>query len=263
MRIDIDRVSKTYQAGTGMKITALDSISLRVDSGEFICIVGPSGCGKSTLLKLIGGIEQPDAGAVRCDDVPVGAPSTDRGFIFQDYALFPWLTVRQNIAFGLTIKGCSRQERKLRIDEYLRFMGLTGAGSLYPGQLSGGMRQRVALARALCLRPKLLLMDEPFAALDVLLRQRLQEELVRIWQTERMTYLLVTHDVEEALFLADRIVIMSPHPGRIRSILPIKLARPRRRTSAEFIHLRQHIMQLLEVGTAEAREERTAALVLP
>ncbi|QYR24384.1 ABC transporter ATP-binding protein [Paenibacillus sp. sptzw28] len=267
MLIEVDGVSKSYQTGSGQEVEALHHLSFHVKPGEFVCLLGPSGCGKSTLLKLIAGIERADSGTIACGGVQVSGPSTDRGFIFQDYALFPWLTVRQNIAFGLKLKHLSRARLKETVESYLELMGLSGSSSLYPNQLSGGMRQRVALARALCLKPKVLLMDEPFAALDALLRQKLQDELVRLWQADRITFLLVTHDVEEALYLADRIVVMSPHARGNVTTLPVKLPRPRRRASLEFVQLRQHVMHLLESGRAElgrsADAEQPHALALP
>jgi len=261
MDIEIEGVSKSYGTGAGKRIEAVRNVTLGVKEGEFVCLLGPSGCGKSTLLKLVAGMEHPDEGTVLCGGLPVSAPSPERGFIFQDYALFPWLTVRQNIGFGLKRLKLSRSVKRATVDSYLELLGLANSESLYPGQLSGGMRQRVALARALCLRPKLLLMDEPFAALDALLRQKLQDELIRVRQTERITFLLVTHDVEEALYLADRIMIMTPNPGRILTSVPIHLSRPRRRASLEFVQLRQQMMQLLQGEAEDALEggDRPAA----
>jgi NitT/TauT family transport system ATP-binding protein len=251
LHVEIKQAGKGFEANGGQWTRALTGVNLTIHDGEFICLLGPSGCGKSTLLKTIAGIERVDEGTVQCDGKQVNGPSTDRGVIFQDYALFPWLTVRQNIRFGLRMRKLDKRRRREITDHYLELFGLTEAAHWYPKQLSGGMRQRVAIARALCLNPGLLLMDEPFAALDALLRQRLQEELVRIWQRENITFVFVTHDVEEAIFLADRIVIMTPRPGRIKELVPVGLPRPRLRTDPAFVELRAEILRLLYEGQTD------------
>jgi ABC-type nitrate/sulfonate/bicarbonate transport system ATPase subunit len=243
--IDIQNVSKAYPFESNHKVEALEQISFSVKEKEFICLLGPSGCGKSTLLKLISGMDKADQGRILFEEAVVNNPSTDRGFIFQDYALFPWLNVRNNIRFGLEMQGLPSKTQNRIVQEYVRLFGLEGSAFLYPKQLSGGMRQRVAIARALCLKPKLLLMDEPFAALDAMLRQKLQEELVRIWDIEKITCVLVTHDIEEAVYLADRIIIMTPSPGRIKEIVQVQLPRPRIRTSLEFVQVRSKLLNLL------------------
>ncbi|NMO98219.1 ABC transporter ATP-binding protein [Paenibacillus lemnae] len=245
MYIDIQQACKTFQSGSDDTIEALKDITLSVSQGEFISLIGPSGCGKSTLLKMIAGIERPDQGTVCFEGKEVSDLSPERGYIFQDYALFPWLTVRQNIQFGLRHKGKSRKEQKLIAEEYIEKFKLTGADHLFPYQLSGGMKQRTAIARALCLKPGLLLMDEPFAALDTILRYKLQEELLRIWGLEQVTVLMVTHDIEESIYLSDRIIVMSSRPGFVKKELSIPLERPRMRTEPEFMRLREQLTQLL------------------
>ncbi|ALS25811.1 nitrate ABC transporter ATP-binding protein [Paenibacillus sp. 32O-W] len=248
MNVEVRQAGKTYRTGTAQTVEALRPITLNIRDREFVCFLGPSGCGKSTLLKLIAGIEPADSGEIVCDGVKVKGTSTDRGFIFQDYALFPWLTVKHNILFGLRARKENKQESHKIAESFIRLFGLSEVSHLYPNQLSGGMRQRVAIARALCLKPKLLLMDEPFAALDALLRQKLQEELVRIWSHEQITFVFVTHDVEEAVYLADRIVVMTPRPGTVKEIVPVNLPRPRNRTDADFVRLRARLLELMDNG---------------
>ena len=245
MHVDISGVTKQYEAGTGSQVSALYDISLSIGDAEFVCILGPSGCGKSTLLKLIAGLEQPSQGQITFDNDKWRGTATERGFIFQDYALFPWLTVRDNIRFGLQMQRVLRKRQQEIVNEYLQSFGLADAAHLYPKQLSGGMSQRVAIARALCLKPKLLLMDEPFAALDAILRQKLQEEVDRIWAKEKITFILVTHDVEEAIYLADRIVVMTQGPGRVKQTVSVDIPRPRIRTDSDFVELRRRLMCLL------------------
>ncbi|XEC92668.1 ABC transporter ATP-binding protein [Paenibacillus tarimensis] len=254
MDVQIDDVSKSYHIGSGGHVQALYQVSEAVKQGEFVCLLGPSGCGKSTLLRLIAGIEQADFGEIRCGGEPVKHPDPSRGFVFQDYGLFPWRTVRHNIQFGLELKGLPARKRKEISDHYLQLMELGHAADLYPEQLSGGMKQRVAIARSLCLKPDVLLMDEPFGALDALTRLKLQEELVKVWELEKTTVIFVTHDVEEALFLADRIVIMAARPGRIKEAVTVKIPRPRSRTGQEYINLRAKIYDCLGLdrGHAEA-----------
>lgn len=254
MHVEIHHVAKAYPSGSGHVIKALEDISLSIGENEFICLLGPSGCGKSTLLKLIAGIESSSSGSVKVGGVPVKGPSPERGYVFQEYALFPWLNVRDNISFGLDMTRVDKKTKRSIVNGYISILGLEKASRLYPKQLSGGMRQRVAIARALCLNPRLLLLDEPFAALDAILRQRLQEEMARIWLRENKSFILVTHDVEEAIYLADRIIVMTPGPGRIKEILPVSLARPRVRTEAGFIQLRSKILRLLQADKPEAED---------
>ncbi|MCU1432745.1 MAG: sulfonate/nitrate transporter, ATPase [Actinotalea sp.] len=228
-KIQVDSLSVEYpdHSGTG-KVTALDTVDLTIGKDEFVTLLGPSGCGKSTLLFTIAGLIKPTSGAVRVDGTPVDGPGADRGVVFQDYALLPWRTVRQNIALGLTIAGAPKARRIEVADEYISLFGLDGFGDRYPHELSGGMRQRVAVARTLANTPEVVLMDEPFAAVDAQTRAVLGEELARISATHRMTVAFVTHSVEEAVLLGDRVVVMTPRPGRIRAVLDVPVAREER-----------------------------------
>lgn len=231
---------------------ALDSVSLSLAAGELVSLVGPSGCGKSTLLRLIAGLDAPDSGELLIGSEPITEPSAERGLVFQDPNLFPWLTVRRNIEAGLVARGVLREQRH-EVEEFMRLVGLEGFGNAYPHHLSGGMAQRVALARALINHPKVLLLDEPLGALDAFTRMRMQDEVIRLWQARGTTMLLVTHDIDEAIYMSDRIVIMTQRPGRIERIIPITLHRPRDRSSAEFLQLRGQILELLHfAGNAAA-----------
>lgn len=245
----LQRVSMSFTANAGETLTALENIDLEIESGEFVSIVGPSGCGKTTFLNLLGGFTKPTAGAVLKNNRVIKAPGPDRTMMFQDYALFPWLTVRENIAFGLAAKGQTAAERSARADHFIALVGLTGFADAYPAQLSGGMRQRVSIARALAPEPDAVLMDEPFAALDSLTRDKLQEELLTIWSRRRTTLVLITHNIDEAIYLSDRVVVMSKRPGRIRAILPVPLPRPRdakiRIRHPVFLDLKQNVSELL------------------
>jgi NitT/TauT family transport system ATP-binding protein len=242
--VAIDAISKTFQAGAS-EIHALSDASLTIDKGEFICLIGASGCGKSTLLRLVGGFETPSAGSVKMWDTPVIGPGPDRGMVFQDYALFPWLTVRGNIAFGPKARGLPRKEVQAATDRFIEMVGLAKFADAYPHQLSGGMRQRVAIARVLANDAQVILMDEPFGALDAMTRERLQEELLELWQRTKLTVIFVTHAIEEAILLADRVVVMTPGPGRIQSDNRIALPRPRDVASPEFNAIRRALSQLL------------------
>ncbi|MCL4517554.1 MAG: ABC transporter ATP-binding protein [Firmicutes bacterium] len=255
MGIRISNLSKTFLINNGEKrIDALLNIHLEVEDQEFICLVGPSGCGKSTLLKILAGLEAADEGLATLDEEIISKPDPDRGMIFQEYALFPWRTVRKNVEFGLEIKGY-RPEQRLRISQkYLALVGLLGFADAYPHQLSGGMKQRVAIARSLSLDPKILLMDEPFGALDAFSRLRMQEEITRIWNEEHRTVVFVTHDIDEAIFLGDRVVVMTPQPGRIKSIIPIGLGRPRNRNSHDFLRIRDRVYAEFALYNTDAGE---------
>jgi NitT/TauT family transport system ATP-binding protein len=220
-------ISLQYKAANGSRLLALDDISLQVKSGEFLCIVGPSGCGKSTLLHLIAGLHQPTSGTVLVDDHLVDGPGTDRILIFQELGLFPWLTVGENVEFGMKMKGVSSAERKDRVQYYLRLVHLSKFKDSYTHQLSGGMRQRVALARALATEPDVLLMDEPFAALDAQTRDLLHDELERIWAETGRTIIFVTHNVREAIRLGDRVALLTFRPGRVKREYTVDLPRPR------------------------------------
>ena len=224
-------------------LPVLDDVSLQLEPGEFGAIVGPSGCGKSTLLRMVAGLERPDRGQVRVGGAPVAGPGPDRVLIFQEHALYPWRTVAQNAGFGLELAGLPRAERAARVAQALALVGLNGFECYYPSQLSGGMRQRAAIARALVMRPELLLLDEPYGALDAMTRLAMQNELLRLWQESGQTMLLITHDVDEAIYLADRVFVMGPRPGRILSVLTPGLARPRQRSSAGFATVRQAVLE--------------------
>jgi NitT/TauT family transport system ATP-binding protein len=242
--LEIAGVSKIFQSGAG-QIRALSGASLTIEEGEFICLIGASGCGKSTLLRLIGGFEAPSAGSVKMWNAPVAGPGPDRGMVFQDYALFPWLSVRGNIAFGPNSRGLHRKEVRAATDRFIEMVGLSKFADAYPHQLSGGMRQRVAIARVLANDAQVILMDEPFGALDAMTRERLQEELLELWQRTKLTVIFVTHSIEEAILLADRVVVMTPGPGRIQSDNHVALPRPRDVASTEFNAIRRELSQLL------------------
>ena len=228
---------------------ALDAVSLSMAAGELASLVGPSGCGKSTLLRLIAGLDVPDSGELAVGAEPITAPNAERGLVFQDPNLFPWLTVRRNIEAGLVARHVL-QEKRHEVEEFMRLVGLESFGDAYPHHLSGGMAQRVALARALINHPKVLLLDEPLGALDAFTRMRMQDEVLRLWQARRTTMLLVTHDIDEAIYMSDRIVIMTQRPGRIERMIPVNLQRPRDRSSAEFLQLRGEILELLHFAGA-------------
>lgn len=253
-------VSKVFEGGGRRPLAALQPLDLDIRPGEFLTIIGPSGCGKTTLLNLLGGFVRPTTGLVLKNGSEVTAPGPDRTMVFQDYGLFPWLTVADNIAFGLRAKGVAKAERGRRIHELLGLVGLAGFADTYPPQLSGGMRQRVSIARALAPDPDVMLMDEPFAALDSLTRDQLQEELLSIWSRSDKTFVLITHNIEEAVFLSDRIVVMAPRPGYIRAILDIPLPRPRqphaRVRDPLFLELKQRIFDLMR-NVSETVGERT------
>jgi len=243
----IRAVSKIFRAADGGEVPALDRLSLSVDAGEMVALIGPSGCGKSTLLRLIAGLDQPSGGEVRVGAEPVTGPSAERGLMFQDPNLFPWLTVRGNIQAGLVARGVL-QSRRHEVEEFIRLMGLEAFAKVYPHQLSGGMAQRAALARALINHPKVLLLDEPLGALDQFTRMRMQDEVLRVWEARGTTMLLVTHDIDEAIYMSDRIAIMTPRPGRIERVIEVSLERPRQRNSARFLELRGEILEMLHLA---------------
>jgi NitT/TauT family transport system ATP-binding protein len=247
----IDHVTKIYP-GHGPRdapVLALDDISLDIADREFCSIIGHSGCGKTTLLNLLAGFERPTAGTIDVDGIPVGAPTWTRSMVFQDYALFPWLTVEQNIAFGLEMKKVPLPTRQAVVAAQIRLVGLAGFEKRYPHQLSGGMKQRVSIARALSVEPQVLLMDEPFAALDAQNRALMQREMGRLLaeadSSARRTMVLVTHSIEEAILLSDRIVVLSSRPGRVKEVLPVDLPRPRDEDDPRFIALRHRLRALI------------------
>src|SRR5437660_3563802 len=235
----------------------LDGISFSLAAGELVSLIGPSGCGKPALLRLIAGLDSADSGELLIGSDPITHPGAERGLVFQDPNLFPWLTVRRNIEAGLVARGVLREKHE-EVDEFMRLVGLEVFANAYPHHLSGGMAQRAALARALINHPKVLLLDEPLGALDAFTRMRMQDEVLRLWQARRTTMLLVTHDIDEAIYMSDRIMIMTPRPGQIERTIPVALQRPRDRSSADFLRLRGQILELLHfAGNETSLEGRT------
>jgi len=247
-KIVVEAVGKVFDAGGGQRLTALRDIDFAVGDGEIVCLLGPSGCGKTTVLNMIAGFERPTAGRVLVDGVDVRGPGPDRVVVFQSPALFPWLTVLDNILFGPRHHGMPRAQRAEIAREIIQAIELTGFEARYPYQLSGGMRQRVALGRALVNRPNALLLDEPFGALDAQTRLRMQELLLAIWEKYRLAVVFITHDVEEAVFLADRILVFTRRPGRVKAEVAVGIPRPRSYealTSAEFVRLKRVVLDLV------------------
>ncbi|WP_194814866.1 ABC transporter ATP-binding protein [Nocardia sp. XZ_19_385] len=256
-KLAINRVSKQFPIrGTNETFTAIEEISLDVHAGEFLVLVGPSGSGKSTLLDLLGGLTKPSSGEILLDGAPITGPGLDRGIVFQQYALFPWRTARANIEFGLEAKGLRRKERRARAEEYLDLVGLTGFGDRYPHELSGGMKQRVAIARSLAFDPELLLMDEPFAALDAQTRESLQDELLRIWRATGKTILFITHGIDEAVYLGQRVAVLTSRPGRVKAVVDVDIDRDAEdiRSTDGFRAYRHEIWSLLRSEVARAQD---------
>ena len=224
--ISAEHITKVYQARKKQTV-AMQDCSIQILENEFVCIVGASGCGKSTLLRMLAGLDFPTEGTITVNDKPVTGPGVDRGMVFQGYTLFPWLTVEQNLRYGLKLKKMPKPQQDEIVDKYLKIIGLSNFRNAYPHQLSGGMKQRVAIARMLANSPEFLLMDEPFGALDALTRDHLNEELLKIWQKTKKTVIFVTHSIEEATFLSDRVLVMSARPGRVKEMVEIDLPRPR------------------------------------
>jgi NitT/TauT family transport system ATP-binding protein len=258
--IVIDRVSHTYRPARGRPVLALDNASLSVPDREFLALLGPSGCGKSTLLYLVGGFLPVEAGAISVEGRPVAGPGPDRGIVFQHFALFPWKTVMQNVLYGLEKQGLPREERLRRAREHIELVGLSGFEDSYPSQLSGGMKQRAAIARTLAIDPRVLLMDEPFGALDAQTRSLMQTELLRIWQRSRKTVIFVTHDVHEAVFLAERIAVMSARPGHIKEIVEARFDRedPELTRTPQFLEMVDHVWNLVRAEAIQADRSRVA-----
>jgi len=240
MFIKINNASKTYK-NNNKEFKSLDNINLTIEKGEFICLLGPSGCGKSTLLNIIAGFDSPTNGEVTIDDKSVKEPSPNYVTIFQNYGLLPWRSVKKNVELGLEVKKISKEEKSKIADEYIELVGLTKFSKHHPSQLSGGMQQRVAIARALAVDPEIIFMDEPFGALDAMTRMNMQDEISNIWEQKKKTIIFVTHDIEEAVFLADRIVIMTPGPGKVKSIINVPMKRKRDRTNEEFLKIRDRV----------------------
>lgn len=255
-KVQIQNVTKEF-VGRRETVVAVDGVSLDLADNEFVALVGTSGCGKSTLLSIVAGLQEPSAGQVLVDGQLVEGPGRDRGVVFQAYTLFPWLTALENVEFALREEPLNRSERRARAREQLQLVGLEQFADAHPSQLSGGMKQRVAIARALSYHPKILLMDEPFGALDALTRQLMQELLTRVWEQHRLTVLFVTHDVEEAVYVSDRVVVMTNRPGRIKTQIPIDLARPRSLhtvSSPEFAALHGQVLSAIRDESIAAED---------
>jgi NitT/TauT family transport system ATP-binding protein len=260
-KLRLDNVTKQFPIrGQKAGFTAIDGISIDLAAGEFLVLVGPSGCGKSTLLDLLGGLSKPTSGQILLDGSPITGPGLDRGIVFQQYALLPWRTARKNIEFGLEAKGLPAAERRARAEHYLELVGLHGFADRYPHELSGGMKQRVAIARSLAFDPEVLLMDEPFAALDAQTRESLQDELLRIWEATGKTILFITHGIDEAIYLGERVAVLTSRPGRIKRVVDVDIDRsaPDVRSDAGFRTLRHHIWTLLHDEVERARSEELA-----
>ena len=257
-KLSIEGVGRVFAStGKGNPVRALTPVDLSVEENDFITILGPSGCGKSTLLRIVAGLDSPSEGRVQLDGRPVTAPGPDRGMVFQSYTLFPWLTVAENIAFGLREKGVPERERRETVASFVELVGLKGFETHWPKQLSGGMQQRTAIARALANDPEILLLDEPFGALDNQTRGLMQELLLSIWERKRKTVLFVTHDIDEAIFMASRVVVMSARPGRIKSDTPVDLPHPRDyriKTSPEFSELKIRLTEDIRSEVLRATE---------
>jgi NitT/TauT family transport system ATP-binding protein len=253
VKIQVRGLSRRFVAA-GRETAALQDVDLDVAEHEFLCLLGPSGCGKSTLLNIVAGFLRPSAGEVSVDGRPVTAPGADRGVVFQEYVLFPWLTVAGNIEFGLTLRGMAAAARRAVVARYLELVGLTAHAEKFPVQLSGGMKQRVAIARALANNPEIILMDEPFGALDAQTREVLQDELSRIQRVEHKTVLFVTHSIREAVYLADRVVVMTSAPGRIKQIFTLKLPEVRDRFAPEFTQYESEITRVVKEEVAKVHE---------
>lgn len=248
--IKVEGVVKRFPQQDAEDVIALSGIDLTIQAGEFVSLIGPSGCGKSTLLRLIAGLNAADEGKLYIDNEEISHPSYERGLVFQNPMLFPWLNVHDNVAFGLKARSIYK-EKKDEVNKFVDLVGLAAFHKSYPHQLSGGMAQRASLARALVNHPKVLLLDEPLGALDAFTRMNMQDELIRIWQERQTTMIMVTHDVDEAIYLSDRVIVMTPRPAKIESCIEVKLARPRARSNPEFLNLRSKILKILNFAGEE------------
>lgn len=255
-KITVQNVSRIFEDKSKQEIIALNNVDLEIEPGEFISLIGPSGCGKSTLLRLITGLDQPSTGNITLDDEVIKAPHSSRGLVFQDPTLFPWKTVQENVETGLQARGVLKTERE-HVPQYIELVGLKGFEKAYPHQLSGGMAQRVALARALINRPKVLLLDEPLGALDAFTRMKMQDEILRLWKERGTTMIFVTHDIDEAVYLSDKVVVMTPRPAKIKEVITVNLPRPRQRNSVEFFELRSRILETLHLVPEKKEPEFT------
>jgi len=238
--LEINRLTKVFSADR-LSVTALENVDLRIHKGQFVSIVGTSGCGKTTLLRIMAGLESDFDGDIELEGMPIEGPGMDKGVVFQEHRLLPWLTIEENVGFGLVHRPAD--ERRELVDRYLKLVGLGKFAKVYPGQLSGGMAQRAAIARSLVNKPKILLLDEPLGALDAMTRMYMQNELEKIWLEEKITMVMVTHDVEEAIYLSDVVVLMSCRPGRVKRIIPVPLARPRHRDNPDFVAIKRDLLQ--------------------
>ncbi|MBQ6633135.1 MAG: ABC transporter ATP-binding protein [Ruminococcus sp.] len=252
--IKISGVDRVYTDTDGVSVEALKGIDLDIREGEFISLIGPSGCGKTTLLRLIAGLDKPQAGELTIDGSKITGVGPERGYVFQQGSLFPWLDIEKNISYGLRARGVLKTKKE-KVGEYISMVGLDGFEKSYPHQISGGMAQRVAIARALINEPKALLLDEPMGALDSFTRSDLQDKLLELWKKEGTTMILVTHDIDEAIYLSDRIVIMTPRPGKISKIIDVDLPRPRHRGGVEFLEMRRQILEFFRLAQALPQPE--------
>lgn len=253
-QIKFENVKKRFVKPDGEIVNALNGINFTVNSGEFVCLIGPSGCGKSTLLRLLAGLDNPTEGAIYLDGEKIEKPSCDRGLVFQNHTLFPWLNIYDNISFGPRVRKTFKKNKSL-VDEMIKLVGLTGFEKSFPHQLSGGMCQRATLARALVGHPKVLLLDEPLGALDAFTRMNMQDELLNIQEKQRTTMIMVTHDVDESIYLSDKIVVMSSRPAKIEKIIGVRLPHPRDRNNPEFVRLRNDILKVLHYAGNEKGPE--------
>ena len=247
--LTIENLRRIYKDDDGADVEALEDVSLKIKRGEFISIIGASGCGKTTLLRSIAGLDKPDSGTIVMDDHKITRPDPERGYVFQQGGLFSWLTVEQNIAYGLKTRRVYK-EKKADVAKYIELVGLKGFESSYPYQISGGMAQRVAIARTLINEPKMLLLDEPMGALDSFTRADIQDKLLELHRLNGITMVLVTHDIDEAIYLSDRIVIMTPRPGKISNIIDVKIPHPRQRGGVEFLAMRRKLLEEFDLATA-------------
>jgi ABC-type nitrate/sulfonate/bicarbonate transport system ATPase subunit len=243
--IRAENLHKAFVRPDGQTVVALNDVNMDIEAGEFVSLIGPSGCGKSTFLRIVAGLLPASKGRVTLDGEPIDGPGFERGLVFQDPTLFPWLTVYENVAFGLRVRKIYAKKQK-EVGEFIKLVGLAGFENVYPHQLSGGMAQRASLARALVNHPSVLLLDEPFGALDAFTRMNMQDELIKIWRERGTTMIMVTHDVDEAIYLSDRILVMKSRPARIESVIGVEIGRPRARSHADFLDLRSKILQLLD-----------------
>ncbi|MGQ0596092.1 ABC transporter ATP-binding protein [Aquabacterium sp.] len=260
--LEVKGLGKTYESHQG-PVSALQDINFKTHRREFVCVIGPSGCGKSTLIRILAGLESHNAGEVLLDGKPVNGPGRDRGMVFQGYTLFPWLTVKKNVMFGLEVNDAGRNEAESQARQWLELVGLSKFADHYPHQLSGGMKQRVAIARALANQPRILLMDEPFGALDAQTRARMQSHLLEIWKNIDITILFITHDLDEAIFLADRILVLKAHPGEVQELIEVPVPRPRSAmqiTSPEFRATKARLEALIHPPTEQPEHDEEEAI---